>query len=97
MDGQVGIIAIEIMSISSRIAAETLLKDEMCDEICRMLIAHGWEKFVLVSHSWVFFPGYAPSLSVHDDIDYMKLWKCGCCPSTPYPTDCAEDRFGRVY
>jgi len=29
-DGQVGIIAIEIMPISSRITAEAMLKDEMC-------------------------------------------------------------------
>jgi hypothetical protein len=50
-DGQVGIIAIEIMSVSSRITAEALLKDEMCSEVHCILKAHGWEKFVLVSHS----------------------------------------------
>lgn len=50
-DGQVGIIAIEILSISSRITSETLLKDEMCAEISRILAAHGWETFSLVSHS----------------------------------------------
>jgi hypothetical protein len=50
-DGQVGIIAIEIMSVSSRITYEAMLKDEMCDEIRRILTAHGWEKCVLVSHS----------------------------------------------
>jgi hypothetical protein len=32
-DGQVGIIAIEIMPISSRITAEAMLKDEMCEEV----------------------------------------------------------------
>jgi hypothetical protein len=50
-DGQVGIIAIEIMSISSRITYEAMLKGEMCDEIRLILSAHGWEKCVLVSHS----------------------------------------------
>lgn len=51
MNGQVGIIAIEIMSISSRITAEAMSKDEMCDEIRLTLKAHGWKKVVLVSHS----------------------------------------------
>jgi hypothetical protein len=50
-DGQVGIIAIEILPISSRITAEALLKDEMCEEVHCILKAHGWERFVLVSHS----------------------------------------------
>lgn len=50
-DGQLGIIAIEILSISSRITSETMLKDEMCDEVRRIMEAHGWGKFVLVSHS----------------------------------------------
>ena len=50
-DGQVGILAIEIMPISSRITYEAMLKDEMCDEIRRILTAHGWKKCVLISHS----------------------------------------------
>ncbi|KAM5354945.1 hypothetical protein ACJ41O_001591 [Fusarium nematophilum] len=50
-DGQVGIIAIEIMPISSRITAEAMLKDEMCEEVHCILKAHRWERFVLVSHS----------------------------------------------
>ena len=50
-DGQVGIIAIEIMSISSRITAEAMSKEEMCDELCRIIKAHRWDRFVLVSHS----------------------------------------------
>ncbi|KAH6985552.1 hypothetical protein EDB80DRAFT_767963 [Ilyonectria destructans] len=45
-DGQVGIIAIEIMPISSRIAAEAMLKDEMCEEVHCILKAHGWERFI---------------------------------------------------
>jgi pimeloyl-ACP methyl ester carboxylesterase len=50
-DGQVGIIAIEIMPISSRLTAEAMLKDEMCEEVYCILKAHGWKRFVLVSHS----------------------------------------------
>lgn len=49
---QVGIIAVEVMPISFRIAPTILQKDEMCVEINRILRSHGWEKFVLVSHSY---------------------------------------------
>lgn len=51
-DLQVGIIAVEVMPISFRIAPTILQKDEMCVEINRILRSHGWEKFVLVSHSY---------------------------------------------
>ncbi|KAH6874275.1 hypothetical protein B0T10DRAFT_587751 [Thelonectria olida] len=47
-DGQVGIIAIEIMPISSRITAEAILKDEMCEEVYCILKAHNWERFALI-------------------------------------------------
>lgn len=50
-DGEIGIIAVEIMSVSSRITGEALGKGEMCQEIDCILKAHNWEKFVLVSHS----------------------------------------------
>lgn len=52
--GELGIIAVEIMPVSFRITGEALQKDEMCHEIHCILKEHGWEKFVLVSHSWVF-------------------------------------------
>ncbi len=51
-DGDVGIIAIEIMSMSFRITHSALQKDEMCNEIQTILEAHGWDRFVLVSHSY---------------------------------------------
>ncbi|KAF5230525.1 hypothetical protein FANTH_13797 [Fusarium anthophilum] len=51
-DGDVGIIAVEILSVSSRITGSALLKEEMCEEIHRILSSHGWEKCVLVSHSY---------------------------------------------
>lgn len=52
-DGQVGIIAVELMPVSSRITHESLSREAMCNEIECVLKAHGWEKFVLVSHSYV--------------------------------------------
>ncbi|KAF2759862.1 hypothetical protein EJ05DRAFT_312137 [Pseudovirgaria hyperparasitica] len=51
-DGQIGIIAVEIMSVSFRITGEALSKEHMCDEIESILNAHNWDKFVLVSHSY---------------------------------------------
>ena len=50
-DGEIGIIAVEIMSVSFRIANETLEKENMCRDIESILKAHNWEQFVLVSHS----------------------------------------------
>ena len=52
LEGEVGIIAVEIMPISFRITNAALKKDEMCDEILKILKKHGWEKVVLVSHSY---------------------------------------------
>lgn len=52
-DGEVGIIAVEFMSVSFRIVHEALGKDELCMEVQKILAKHGWEKFVLVSHSQV--------------------------------------------
>lgn len=51
LDGEIGIIAVEILSVSFRITGETLGKGEMCQEIDCILKAHNWKKFVLVSHS----------------------------------------------
>lgn len=51
LDAEVGIIAIEILSISSRITAEALTKEEMSEEIQHVLEGHGWQKVALVSHS----------------------------------------------
>ncbi|KAH6880396.1 hypothetical protein B0T10DRAFT_463956 [Thelonectria olida] len=50
-DEQVGIIAIEILPISSRITAAAMLKDETREEVYCILKAHDWERFALVSHS----------------------------------------------
>lgn len=50
-DGEVGIIALEIMPVSSRITGEAMSQDKIGNEVYCILKAHGWEKFVLVSHS----------------------------------------------
>jgi pimeloyl-ACP methyl ester carboxylesterase len=52
-DGEVGIIAIELLPISFRITHSALGKEEMCRQIQTILLQHGYEKFVLVTHSWV--------------------------------------------
>lgn len=50
-DGQLGIIAVEIMPVSFRITGKALQKEEMCEEINDIIKSHGWERFVLISHS----------------------------------------------
>lgn len=49
---EVGIIALEIMPVSSRITHPALEKDVMICEIIKIMRYHGWSKFVLVSHSY---------------------------------------------
>ncbi|ORY03757.1 hypothetical protein BCR34DRAFT_492158 [Clohesyomyces aquaticus] len=51
-DGEIGIIAVEIMPISFRITSPILAKQEMVDQITAIVHAHGWERFVLASHSY---------------------------------------------
>ena len=57
-DSGIGIIAIEIMPVSFRLTSPTLKKDEMCDEIHKILQKHGWDKIVLVSHSYGIIQSY---------------------------------------
>ena len=52
VDDQVGIIAIEIMPVSFRITHQALGKEEVCDEIQAITKHHGFEKYVLVAHSY---------------------------------------------
>lgn len=51
-DGEIGIIAIELMPISLRITSPILSKDELCRQINAILEYHKWEKIMLVSHSY---------------------------------------------
>jgi pimeloyl-ACP methyl ester carboxylesterase len=48
----VGIIALEIMPVSSRITHPALEKDVMVREVQAIVKHHGWSKFILVSHSY---------------------------------------------
>ena len=50
-DGEIGIIAVEVMPISSRICPTALSAGETRDEIRKILDAYGWDEFVLVGHS----------------------------------------------
>ena len=52
MDDTVGIIAIEIMAVSSRLTAQALDKDILVNEIKCILDYHRWTKCVLVGHSY---------------------------------------------
>jgi pimeloyl-ACP methyl ester carboxylesterase len=51
-DGDIGIIAIEIMPISFRITGPVLDRDEICRQINIILERHGFSKVVLASHSY---------------------------------------------
>ena len=50
-DGNVGIVAVEILPISSRICPPALRIEEMRRAIQRIVDVHGWDEFVLVGHS----------------------------------------------
>ncbi|KAL8871383.1 MAG: hypothetical protein Q9174_002768 [Haloplaca sp. 1 TL-2023] len=50
--GETGLIAVEIMPISFRITHAALSRDEMKDEILKIVRSHGWTRFVLVAHSY---------------------------------------------
>jgi triacylglycerol esterase/lipase EstA (alpha/beta hydrolase family) len=52
-DGEIGIIAIEILPVSFRITHSALDKEVMCRQIKNILLHHGFENFVLVTHSCV--------------------------------------------
>lgn len=52
LDGDIGIIALELMPISFRITEAMLDKQSIIAEIDKILQHHGWDKVVLVSHSY---------------------------------------------
>jgi pimeloyl-ACP methyl ester carboxylesterase len=51
-DGDIGIVAVELMPISFRITSPILRRDEICRQINMILERHGFEKVVLASHSY---------------------------------------------
>lgn len=52
MDADIGVIAIELMAVSSRITLEAFDRDVLIEEIRKILKFHGWTKVVLVGHSY---------------------------------------------
>lgn len=51
-DGEIGIIAVELMPISFRITDRILDSDEICRQVDLILARHGFDKVVLASHSY---------------------------------------------
>lgn len=51
-DGQIGIIAIEIMPISMRITKRMPPRAEMLAGILKILQHHGWDRFAIMGHSY---------------------------------------------
>ena len=62
-DGEVGIIAIELLSVSFRITPRPFTSEEMRRAVLAILDHHGIHDFVLVSHSYV--PLFAPLKKLH--------------------------------
>ena len=53
-DGTIGILVVEILPISSRITSSLLGREEMCQQLRVILNHHGFERYVLVSHSYLY-------------------------------------------
>jgi hypothetical protein len=51
-DGQIGILAVELIPISFRLTHTSLARDEMVTQLLQIFNKHHWEKFVLVAHSY---------------------------------------------
>lgn len=58
-DGEVGILAIEILQVSSRLTNAIPTREQLLDQLTRVLDFHGYSRFVMVSHS------YGSVLSTH--------------------------------
>ena len=58
-DDQVGILAVEILQVSSRLTTPIIRRAELLSELNKILDTHGWDRFVLASHS------YGSILSTH--------------------------------
>ncbi|KAI9888718.1 MAG: hypothetical protein M1814_006487 [Vezdaea aestivalis] len=80
-DGEVGILAIEILPLSFRISGSMLAKEDMCRQIQTILSYHEIKNFVLVTHSCgsmiathlLDFPPLAPQISSLVFIDPVTL------------------------
>ena len=51
-DGEVGILAIEILQVSSRLTKAVPTREDFLQQLTKILDFHGYSRFVLVSHSY---------------------------------------------
>ncbi|RMD41346.1 hypothetical protein DV735_g3803, partial [Chaetothyriales sp. CBS 134920] len=51
-DGKIGILAVEILPISSRVTTAMFRKDDLCDQLRGILHRHGFDRFVVMGHSY---------------------------------------------
>ena len=51
-DGQIGVLAIELMPISARLTGSLPTQDTLIRDILAILDRHGWSQFVLATHSF---------------------------------------------
>lgn len=51
-EGDIGVLAVEILPVSFRLTRAPLSRLELLEELKVILNAHGWDKFVLTSHSY---------------------------------------------
>jgi pimeloyl-ACP methyl ester carboxylesterase len=72
-DGEIGIIAIELLPISFRLTRTLPRPEEICRQINMILQRHGWDKVVLTSHS------YGSVISKHLLCDPTTAPKIGPC------------------
>lgn len=70
-EGEVGIIALELLPVSARISTPALAADETREEVRRILDKHGWKEFVLVGHSY----GTAIAASILRDPQFERRVK----------------------
>ncbi|KAF2485098.1 hypothetical protein BDY17DRAFT_292925 [Neohortaea acidophila] len=59
-DGEVGILAIEILQVSSRLTTPMLRREEFLQQLTQILDVNGYKRFVLASHSY----GSVPSTHI---------------------------------
>lgn len=50
--GQIGVLVLEFLAISSRLTSPLPLNQDLCKQILDILDSHGWDKFVLVANSY---------------------------------------------
>jgi hypothetical protein len=80
-NGDVGVIALELTSISSRICMPAPSATEVKDEVAKILDQHGWDKIILVGHSYVHHDDYAvTSLTFLPDMELRSPRQCSEIP-----------------